>query len=104
MKLTSLSLMAGGLFLAMVPAVAAEPMTMAQTIAIPPAGIGTTPSVQTNPGLPPATPEESTGQPLGALPEQSTTTLGGITQFAPSGTSPVSPMAPGQPAPTSSGE
>jgi hypothetical protein len=102
MKLTFLSLLAGGVWLMAMPALAAD-MTTTAPSAMPSTGVGSTGTMQLNPGLPPATPEESTGQPLGALPEQSTTVPGGLTQFGPSGTAPESPSTPGQPSSTSTG-
>ena len=66
MKLTSIGLVACGLMLVASTAGAA-PLTSS-----PSTGIGgTTPNFQINPGLPPATPEESTGHALGTIPPQS---------------------------------
>jgi hypothetical protein len=66
MKLTSIGLIASGLMLVASTAGAA-PLTSS-----PSTGIGgTTPNFQTNPSLPPATPEESTGRALGTIPPQS---------------------------------
>jgi len=63
MKLTSIGLIASGLMLVASTAVTA-PLTSS-----PSSGIGgTTPNFQTNPGLPPSTPEESTGRGPGSLP------------------------------------
>ena len=93
MKLPSISLMAGGLMLLGTSAMAGDTMT-------------TGPSGLMSPqGLPPSTPEQSTGRPLGSLPEQSTTTPGGITQTVPNspGTSFDSPTSPGAALPPSAG-
>jgi hypothetical protein len=66
MRLTSIGLIASGLMLVASTAGAA-PLTSS-----PSTGIGgTTPNFQTNPGLPPATPEQSTGSALGTIPPQS---------------------------------
>ena len=66
LKLTSIVLIASDLILVASTAGAA-PLTSS-----PSTGIGgTTPNFQTNPGLPPATPEESTGRALGAIPPPS---------------------------------
>jgi hypothetical protein len=83
MKHTSVGLLIGGLMLAATSTLAANmPSTGA-------------PSFQPQ-GLPPATPEQSTGEPLGTLPQQSPTTPGGITEFAP-GSSANSPLSPNPP-------
>ena len=65
MKLTSMGLIASGLMLVASTAGAA-PLTNS-----PSTGIGgMTPNFQANPGLAPATPEQSTGSALGAIPPQ----------------------------------
>jgi hypothetical protein len=93
MKLPSISLMAGGLMLIATSAMAADTMT-------------TGPSGFTSPqGLPPSTPEQSTGRPLGSLPELSPTMPEGATQTMPNsaGTSSEEPTSPGAAAPPSAG-
>jgi hypothetical protein len=92
MKLPSISLMAGGLMLVATSAMAADTMT-------------TGPSGFMSPqGLPPSTPEQSTGRPLGSLPEQLETMPGG-TQALPNspGTSSEAPTSPGATLPPSAG-
>jgi hypothetical protein len=92
MKLPSISLMAGGLLLVATSVMAADTTT-------------TGPSGFMSPqGLPPSTPEQSTGRPLGSLPDQIETTPGG-TQALPDspGTSSEAPTSPGSTAPPSAG-
>jgi hypothetical protein len=92
MKLPSISLMAGGLMLIATSAMAADTMT-------------TGPSGFMSPqGLPPSTPEQSTGRPLGSLPEQIQTMPGGAQALPNSpGTSSEAPTAPGAAVPPSAG-
>jgi hypothetical protein len=92
MKLPSISLMAGGLMLVATSAMAADTMT-------------TGPSGFMSPqGLPPSTPEQSTGRPLGSLPEQIQTTPGGAQALPDSpGTSSEAPTSPGAALPPSAG-
>jgi hypothetical protein len=93
MKLPSISLMAVGLMLIATSAMAADTMT-------------TGPSGFMSPqGLPPSTPEQSTGRPLGSLPELSPTMPEGATQTMPNsaGTSSEAPSSPGAAVPPSAG-
>jgi len=87
MKLPSISLMAGGLMLIATSAMAADTMTTPQ-------------------GLPPSTPEQSTGRPLGSLPDLSPTMPEGATQTMPNsaGTSSQEPTSPGAAVPPSAGD
>jgi hypothetical protein len=69
MKLTSIGLIACGLMFLATPLMGADRMTTSQSTGT--SGTSSTmPRSQTNPGLPPATPGESTGLPPGAMRDQ----------------------------------
>jgi hypothetical protein len=97
MKFPSISLMAGGLLFVATSVLAADTTTTSPST--------TGPSGFMSPqGLPPSTPEESTGRPLGSLPNQVQTMPGG-TQVLPSspGTSSEAPTSPGAALPPPAG-
>ena len=97
MKLPSISLMAGGLLLVATSVMAADTTTTGPST--------TGPSGFMSPqGLPPSTPEESTGRPLGSLPDQIQSMPGG-TQALPGspGTASETPTSPGSTLPPSTG-